>query len=137
MRERLCNSCCYRFTVWKNIFQNHELINSLEFFFFIFMNYIMKDCNAFCIAFISLKLLLSKILLFSHFVGEPNYWSVEFHARNSNSWTFLNFSMLLFYLLYLILKGCLCLCHCKQLVPSHCVTHNDTYCATKPEFLPL
>ena len=36
------------------------------------MNYIMKDYNAFCIAFIYLKLLLSKILLVSHFVGEPN-----------------------------------------------------------------
>ena len=24
----------YRFTAWKNIFQNYELINSLEFFFF-------------------------------------------------------------------------------------------------------
>ena len=42
------------------------------------MSYIMNDCNAFCIAFISLKLLLSKILWFSHFVGEPNYWSVGF-----------------------------------------------------------
>ena len=73
------------------------------------MNYIMKDCNAFCIAFISLKLLLSKILLVSHFVGEPNYWSVEFHPRNSNSQTFLNVSILLFFLLYLILKDCLCL----------------------------
>ena len=90
------------------------------------MNYIMKDCNAFCIAFISLKLLLSKILLFSHFVGEPNYWSVEFHPRNSNSWTFLNLHILLFLLLYLylILKDCLCLCCCKQLVPSHYVTHQ-------------
>ena len=72
------------------------------------MSYIMKDCSAFCIAFISLKLLLSKILWFSHFWGEPNYWSVEFHPRNSNSWTFLNFSILLFFLLYLylILKDC-------------------------------
>ena len=86
-------------------------INLLPRLVFIFMNYIMKDCNAFCIAFISLKLLLSKILLFSHFVGEPNYWSVAFHSRNSNSWTFLNFSVLLFFLLYLylILKDCLCL----------------------------
>ena len=33
MRERDYNSYCYRFTVWKNIFQNYELINSLEFFF--------------------------------------------------------------------------------------------------------
>ena len=89
----------------------------------------MKDCNAFCIAFICLKLLLSKILLFSHFVGEPNNSAekpnpVEFHPRNSNSWTFLDFSILLFFLLYLylILKGCLCLCHCKQSVPSHPVT---------------
>ena len=31
------------------------------------------------------------------------------------------------------MKGCLCLCHCKQSVPSHCITHNDTYCTTKPE----
>lgn len=31
--ERLCNSYCYRFTTWKNVFQNYELINSLEFFF--------------------------------------------------------------------------------------------------------
>ena len=107
------------------------------------MNYIMKDCDAFCIALISLKLLLSKILLFSHFVGEPNNStekpnSVEFHPRNSNSWTFLNFSILLFVLVYLysILKDCLCLCDCKQSVPSCCVTHNDTYCTTKPEFLP-
>ena len=103
------------------------------------MNYTMKDCDAFCIASISLKLLLSKILLFSHFVGEPNYWSVVFHPRNSNSWTFLNFSILLFFLLYLylILKYCLlCLCHCKQSGPRHCVTHNDTNCITKPEFLP-
>ena len=72
--DRLCNSYCYRFMAWKNILQNYELINSLEFFFFsILMNYIMKDCNAFYLAFISSKLLLSKILLFSHFVGEPNY----------------------------------------------------------------
>ena len=138
VRVGLCNNYCYRFMAWGKIFQNYELINSLEFFFFIFMNYIMKDCNAFCIAFISLKLLLSKILLFSHFVGEPNYWSVEFHPRNSNSWTFLNFSILLFFLLYLylILKDWLCLCHCKQSGPSHCVTHYDTNCTTKPEFLP-
>ena len=122
--ERLCNSYCYRFTARKNISQNYELINSLEFFFFILMNYIVKDYNAFCTAFISLKLLLSKILLFSHFVGEPNYWSVEFHPRNSNSWTFLNLHILLFLLLYLylILKDCVCFCHCKQSVPSHCVT---------------
>ena len=99
-------------------------INSPE-FFFILMNYVMKDCKAFYIAFISLKLLLSKIL-FSHFVEEPNYWSVEFQPRNSNSWTFLNFSILPFFLLYLclILKDCLCLCCCKQLVPSHYVTHQ-------------
>ena len=31
--ERLCNSYCYKFTAWKNIFQNYELNNSLEFFF--------------------------------------------------------------------------------------------------------
>ena len=31
--ERLCNSQCYRFTAWKNIFQNYELINSLELIF--------------------------------------------------------------------------------------------------------
>ena len=30
--ERLCNSY-YRFTAWKNVFQNYESINSLEFFF--------------------------------------------------------------------------------------------------------
>ena len=30
--ERLCNSYCYRFTAWKTISQNYELINSLEFF---------------------------------------------------------------------------------------------------------
>ena len=31
--DRLCNSYCYRFMAWKNILQNYELINSLEFFF--------------------------------------------------------------------------------------------------------
>ena len=31
--ERLCDGYCYRFTAWKNIFQNYELINSLEFYF--------------------------------------------------------------------------------------------------------
>ena len=71
--ERLCDGYCYRFTAWKNIFQNYELTNRLEFFFYILMKYIMKDCRVFCIAFITLQLLLSKILLFSHFVGEPNY----------------------------------------------------------------
>ena len=69
--KRRRDSDCYRFTAWKNIFQNYELITSLE-FFFMHMSYIMKDHNAFCIAFISLKLLLSKSVLVSHFVGEPN-----------------------------------------------------------------
>ena len=137
MRERLCNSCCYRFTVWKNIFQNHELINSLEFFFFILMNYIVKDYNAFCTAFISLKLLLSKILLFSHFVGEPNYWSVEFHPRNSNSRTFLNFSILLFscYIYTWFWRIVYASVTASNQSPA-IVWHNDTYCTTKNEFLP-
>ena len=74
--ERLCNSYCYRFTAWKNIFQNYGLINSLEFFFY---TYELYNEGLQCILHSShfFKLLLSKILLFSHFVGEPNYWSVE------------------------------------------------------------
>ena len=66
--ERLCNSYCYRFTARKNISQNYELINSLEFFFH---TYELYKGGLQCIlhSFHSLKLLLSKILSFSHFVG--------------------------------------------------------------------
>ena len=37
--QRLCNSYCYTFTAWKSIFQNYELVNSLEFFFHIYELY--------------------------------------------------------------------------------------------------